>query len=138
MPSDPRFGLDLRFRPSRWQSLWLLGSHGLVLTAVVLSAIPPPWPIVLTLLVLAHAAGLWFARHRFAGWRLSYRDGQWRLQDARGRPVATRLCPSTWMSPWLTVLHWRTDRGDFLAVPVWKDALAAADYRRLQARLRWG
>jgi len=103
-----------------------------------MSAVPAPWPVVLTLLVLAHAAGTWFARHRFVGWRLQYHEGQWCLRDAGGNPVSTRLCPSTWMSPWLTVLHWRTDEGRFLALPLWRDALSAENYRRLQARLRWG
>jgi len=138
VPPHPHFDLDLRLGSSRRQRVWLVTGHALALLAVGGSGVPAPWPVVLTLTALAHGVGSCLNRDRFRGWRIRYRAGDWALDDAAGRQVASRLLPSTWLGPWLCLLHWRCDDGRFLALPVWCDSLPPADYRRLRARLRWG
>jgi len=66
-------------------------------------------------------------------------DGDGCVLRLGDRDVITgRIAPSTYVTPWLIVLHVRrTDGRGQRRVVIWRDSVAPAELRRLRVRLRW-
>jgi len=65
-------------------------------------------------------------------------DGEnWIIMTQHRQAKTGRLLPSTWISRWLTLLHFRLQNGRFMAVPVWRDSVSEEAYRQLRVCLRW-
>lgn len=137
MPTSPRScarsarclptELDLRWRPSRWQSAALALLAGLAPAALLDSALPRAlaWP--LALLAFGHGLRL-LQRHR--------RSPPRRLQAAPGGPlridgVPLRAPALAWRGP-LAVLHGRAPDGARIALAWWPDTLPPPARRELR------
>ncbi|HEB78513.1 MAG TPA: hypothetical protein ENI90_08305 [Methylothermaceae bacterium] len=139
MPDDPKKNLSFSWHPgdSRLQRRFLLGCHGLALAALALSALPLGLTVPLIMVLVVSAMSAWRRGGRARLSRLSYRDQHWELIGTDRQVRHGRLLNSTWLSRWLTLLHFRLENGRFLAVPVWCDSLDDRNYRQLQVVLRW-
>ncbi len=139
MPGDTRSSLSFRWLPrdSRLQRRFLLGCHGLALAALGGSGLSPPLAVFLGVAVSVSATMAWRRGGRPGLRRLSYHDRCWELVGPQRQVRRGRLLPSTWLSRWLILLHFRLEDGRFLTVPLWRDSLDAAAYRRLQRVVRW-
>jgi len=129
--------LHLVLGESRLQYRFVLVCHVLALGAVWISTLPV-WAALAASLGLG--IGVMLARRRAARpplAQLLYRDGGWILVGPCQLVWRGELQSSTWLSRWLTLLHFRLEDGRFLAVPVWRDSLDGDGYRRLQVVLRW-
>lgn len=139
MPDDPPTHLTFQWLPegSRFQRRFVLGCHGLALAALEQSGLPLSLAVPMGVAVVVSAMVAWRRGGRPKLVRFSYRDQRWELVGPDQRVRRGRLLPSTWLSRWLTLLHFRLENGRFLAVPIWCDSLDDRDYRQLQVVLRW-
>lgn len=118
----------------------LIGLHVVACGSILVSGLDWPLQAVLTALLLVH-----FGMHR---WRrvttaggcqaLTYSemDG-WRFLEEGRAPEALKLLPSTFVSPWLVIVHALTGER-FRAWVVVRDSVDRDSYRRLRVALRLG
>ncbi len=139
MPDDTRASLSFQWLPgdSRLQRRFLLGCHGLALAALGQSGLPPLLTAFMGIAVSVSAAAVLRRGGRPKLRRLACHGRDWELVGPNRRVWRGRPLPSTWLSRWLILLHFRLEDGRFLAVPLWCDSLDAGAYRRLQVVLRW-
>ncbi|HWU83009.1 MAG TPA: protein YgfX [Methylophilaceae bacterium] len=65
--------------------------------------------------------------------------GAWQLECADGSVHAVTILPTSFVAPYLTILHYRrAGRWSSRAVVIVPDAVDAEAYRRLRVWLRWG
>ncbi len=129
--------LHLGLKGSRLERRFILTCHGLGIVALWLSGLPI-WLAMAASLGLGVTAGLSWHRSRYPRLaQILYRDQDWTLVGPKQQVWKGRLLPSTRVGRWLTVLHFRLNNGQFMAIPVWRDSLSCDDYRRLQVVLRW-
>ena len=135
--------LSLTIRPgvSRRLAIYLVLVHGLALGVVWLLPLAALWRLLIGLMVLLSLAlGLggpvW---HRWP-WDLAqaiwHADGRWTLTLAAGREVEGRLLGSSYVSPALVVLNFRSGRWRNRSLVLLPDNLDPDLLRRLRVRLR--
>jgi toxin CptA len=125
--------------PSRRLRALLLAMHGLCLIAVVV--LPFGWGVRMAL-VLATAASLTIYLRQLPGkvrgLKLS-KDGSFSVRLAQDAWVPVEILGSSFVQPWLTVLHLRLDgRKRMLPVVLFPDALPHEAFRRFRVWLHWG
>ena len=134
---------SLTIRPgvSRRLALYLALVHGLSLVVVGLLPLAAAWRLLLGLgvllsLVLGLGGPIW---HRWP-WDLAqaawHGDGRWTLTLGSGREVEGRLLGSTFVSPALVVLNFRSGRWRTRSLVLLPDNLDPDLLRRLRVRLR--
>lgn len=127
-------------RPSRTLSVYLLGLHGVAMLAVIHLPLAPSVLSMLIIALLLHGAWLgWSAVLRRAPWSivaLSWNAGGWMLTRADGQMRTACLLPSSVVTHFVVVLHFRDPARRRYVLPLWRDSVAAEDWRRLQVRLR--
>ncbi|MEO1765659.1 protein YgfX [Thiobacter aerophilum] len=134
--------LSLVIRPAPRLMLLLALLYASAGLCVVVVPLPRPLQLMLlTMLLLAAAHSIWLhglGRHRRAIQRLELdAQGQLYVIDGTGQPQRARVSAASFVTPWLTVLDFATERGrrTLLIMPERVDAEA---YRRLRVWLRWG
>lgn len=133
--------LRIRLNPSLRLAGFLLATHLGALIAIWLGDWPQAWSAVpwsLSVLILLHALRAvrryWLFRDPdyprafvvFA-WDVEYLDGR-----------TGRILPSTFVHPWLTVIHLRLEDKTTIHLPIVRDALDPDTFRHLRVRLRHG
>jgi toxin CptA len=125
--------LTLSIRPSRRLRFAHGFLHGLAALAILVSGISDGLRIGL---IAALGVSYYLGRPEMAplGMRLE-RNGQLAVKRGEGWQ-SVELLPSTMVTPWLSVLHWR-EGGRFRAFAILGDSLPAGDFRRLRIWLKW-
>lgn len=134
---------EIRLHPSRQLLVLLVAAH-LGAFAVVLAMPLVGW--LMAMLVLAILLSMVYAIWRFAllrgrgavvGLRVT-RDGL-EMETCAGVWLPTIVLGSSFVSPWLTVLHLKLQGRRFMVpVVLLPDSLAHDAFRRLRVWLRWG
>lgn len=131
--------LTLTLKLSR-RLAWAL-SVGYGLAAVACIANPLAWWLrALALMAVSIGAVISFRQHIGAASRITQlrisETGEWTLWTAGGDEAFLTLSPSSIVTPWLILLHFRDENRRFRAVTVMPDSLEADGFRRLTVRLR--
>jgi hypothetical protein len=117
--------------PSRRLKYALLAGHGLAMVACLISALPWPGKFLLCLMLPVH---FYFASNN-AGRRqvaIGYLESAgWVIDD---EPVA--ILPSTVLTPFAIWLHYQPQSARKKALLIVKDAMPAAEFRRLTVKLK--
>lgn len=125
--------------PSRLLKRLLIGMHGLCLVPVFLLPIHPAGIAVLSLVL---AASLIHSVRQLPGALRGLSlamDGTFSVRLKTGAWAPAEVLESSFVSPWLTVLHLRVDRRrSMLPLVLFSDMLAREDFRRLRLWLLWG
>jgi hypothetical protein len=126
-PGGDRFSVG----PSRRLKFALLAAYGLALSACLISALPWPGKLLLSLALPVH---LYFAvktvdrRHV----EIRYTEGTgWHLAEEQ-----VSILPSTVLTPFAIWLHFKPQAGRKKAVLIVKDALSESEFRRLTVKLK--
>lgn len=136
--------LKIVIKPSRRLALLLCLAHAAAAGAFLVLELPIWLKISLVLLIGASCGvylyGPALLRGSGAIVGLEIRDGdKLSFQTRRGEWREGTLLGSSFVSPYLTVLNFRTE-GNLLArhVVILPDSVDADEFRRLRVRLRWG
>ncbi|GEM_PF-824425 len=134
-------GLSLRIVPERSRLyLALIGvTHTLALFGVSINALPY-WIkglLFLTVMVSYFWSLTNYLNNGFGQSVISYNEWDgWGLQRIEEEWNSVKLLGSSIRTQHLSILHFRTESGQFQAVLVFKDSLDAESYRQLQVVLR--
>lgn len=140
MPIASEPALQLAPKPSRYYALLVVLVHGAAAAAALINGLPSLLKIALAAAVASSCCWiLWRHVYSISGEnaRLNYSefDG-WTLDlDSSGAPFAAALLPSSVVTTWVCVLHFRSEAGAFHAFILFKDALDADAFRRLRVLL---
>jgi hypothetical protein len=132
VPQHPSFHpAQFSVGPSRRLKYALLAAHGLALSACLISALPWPGKLLLSLALPAH---LYFAvrhigRHLVA---IRYSEGAgWHLAEEQ-----VIILPSTVLTPFAIWLHFKPPSARKKALLIVKDAMSDGEFRRLTVKLK--
>lgn len=103
-----------------------------VLSILLLPLAPGPALALCALLVMAGVYTLGRCRGHY---RLIWQESGWLIREA-GQECPAELLPSSFVTPWLAILNFRTTRGRTLSVPLLMDCVDGDSFRRLRVRLR--
>lgn len=142
--SDPAWRVVIAIGPSRRVAWWVMGLAALALACVLhsglhggLQALASAGLVGLAVIALRREAcreGRGAVRQLVA--ELS---GRLEVMRAGGQAQAGRLCPGSFVAPWLVVVRWRPEGARFTrTVLVPPDAVEPDAFRRLRVLLRWG
>lgn len=124
----------LRLRPSRIARAALLIVFMTALGAIAWADLP--WYVQIAAATLAAAIALHAWRTRTPVALRLHPDGSLEWREAAQDWRAVTLLPGSHVSPWLCVLHCRSD-GRTHHLAIYPDSLHPEDYRRLRVWLRW-
>lgn len=132
VPQHPSFHpAQFSVGPSRRLKYALLAVHGLALSACLISALPWPGKLLLSLALPVH---LYFAvrtldRRHFP---ILYTEGAgWRLAEEQ-----VSILPSTVLTPFAIWLHFKPQAARKKALLIVKDAMSESEFRRLTVKLK--
>jgi hypothetical protein len=123
--------LQFSIEPSRHLKYALYAGHGLALSACLISALPWPGKLLLSLALPVH---LYFALRNVDRQHdtIRYQDGTgWNINDD---PVL--ILPSTVVTPFAIWLHFRGQPARKKALLIMKDAMPDTEFRRLIVKLK--
>jgi len=125
--------------PSRLLKRLVIGMHVLCLIPVFLLPIGWPWQVgLIALLIVSQIFSLRQLTGALDGLNLAM-DGAFSVRLAGGEWVPAEVLGSSFVKPWLTVLHLRLeDRSRVLPLVLLPDMLPVDDFRRLRVWLHWG
>lgn len=129
--------LDFTIGDSRYLRLAVDGLHVLAVVACWFNALPFSWRLMLS---LSAVASWFFQRQAYGDWvgillRYSAAEG-WVVSFDGEAYFAVTMQPSSVVSGWLIVLHFKIDRQRVRSLVIFKDAMSANDYRRLIVGLK--
>ncbi len=134
--------LDLELTPpSRYLLYYLIVLHGLAIVALLMPMHLPD--AVRGLLLLAVTAGLLWQIYRYrCQWRITSRliwrtDGSWDYWSGERRMEEMQLLPSSYVTSWLIILHFRKPGTSRVTVVLLPDSLPKEQWHRLWIRLRY-
>lgn len=143
MSRSPVSRLQIRLASSQRLAALLVGSHVLAAAGLLASRLPGTFTVA-SLLILA--SSLAFSLRRYA-WlstrrsvvRVDLTDTlEFEAEDRSGDRVVGTVLGTSFVAPWLIVIHWKGERSRFpCAVVIMPDATDRESYRAARVWLRW-
>ena len=134
--------IHLNVAVSRQLAAWIVSSHAVMLALVFcIPNLHNAAKIGLAVFILASALYYWrrFMQRQHAKAvhaAVFYAIDEWRIHTSTGSYFAS-LQPSSFIHPWLCVLHWRTDSGKAYTLILLPDSVDRDVLRRLRVRLKF-
>jgi len=133
--------LRVESEASRWLLYFLLGTHLGALITVFTLPLELDLQLLLSFLIFICLVRA-MRRHVFRNAASAIRrvewdgEGEWRLFLASGEELTAKLCPSSYVQPWLLVLNFSSGRFVNRSLILTSDAMDPDLLRRLRMHLR--
>lgn len=123
---------------SRLLIRWLIFTHTLAAFAGLANGLPWVYKIIAVLLVLC-SLFIYLRRYhyQFQPYQLKYNeDASWSVAFRNNEFQTVQLLPTSVITAWLIVLHFRLQSGKFQSLVIFNDALNSQNYRSLIVTLK--
>lgn len=138
MTANFQQSLLLSIKPSRLLKQVLIALHLLVLFVCWLSAIPAIIKGLITILIIYSLRQVFTGKTdiRRCCWLRNNSGGVWEIAEQEHNYQAISILPSTVITSWLTVIHYRTTDQVWQSLVVVRDSLSPDNYRQLIVKLK--
>ncbi len=110
----------------------------LIAVMAMISVMLVPVVVIIKLLVCGLIAlASYFAQIKHNQYRqvIWHEANQWTIQSST-KTIQAQLVPDSYVSPWLTILCFRTETNKKLSIMIFPDAINPETFRRLRGRLK--
>ena len=138
MTANFQQSLLLSIKPSRLLKQVLIALHLLVLFVCWLSAIPAIIKGLITILIIYSLRQVFTGKTDISRccWLRNNSGGGWEIAEQEHNYQVISILPSTVITSWLTVIHYRTTDQVWQSLVVVRDSLSPDNYRQLIVKLK--
>jgi hypothetical protein len=141
LPLLDKFAITQTFKIGQSSTVktWLVAIHALAIFASVLNALALGYKIILIIFILTSLLVYLWKEAKFKGVSIRYSSlSGWEMAQKNSVYVPIQILPSTVITPYLIVLHLKTEgnKSPALLILICRDALIGDEFRRLMVALK--